>query len=110
MKCRCGIEAEMLFEREIQVPADMAGSLLRCWRCPVCAEQFHSIEGPLGAGGMMRTVNEHEAAAILGKSVYTLRNERAQRRSSVPYVRQGRKIGYLLCDLAEHLMAHRVLK
>lgn len=110
MKCRCGHEAEMLFEREIQVPADMAGNLLRCWRCPVCAEQFHSIEGPLEAGGAMRVVDEHEAAAILGKSVCTLRNERAQRKSSVPYVRQGRRIGYLLCDLAEYLMAHRVVE
>lgn len=100
----------MIFEREVQVPTDMAGNLLRCWRCPACETRFHTVEGPLTAGGAMRVVNEHEAAMILGKSVYTLRNERAQNRSPVPYIKQGHKVGYLLSDLAEYLMAHRVLK
>lgn len=99
----------MLYEHEIQVPADIAGGIVRCWRCPVCAEKFHSIEGPLEAGGAMRVVSEREAAIILGKSAYTLRNDRLQGRSSIPYVRQGRRIGYLLCDIAEYIMANRVV-
>jgi hypothetical protein len=82
---------------------------LRAWHCPRCQALFHTIEGPLTAGGALRVIDERQAAAILGKSALTLRNERVQGRSRVPFVRQGRRIGYLLSDLAEYIMAHRVM-
>jgi len=106
--CKCGAEASLEKEHPIQVPADLDGCILRVWACPECNARFHTIEGRLETATGMRVVNEFEAAAILGKSVHTLRNERAGNRSPVPWVKQGRRIGYLLSDLAEHLMACRV--
>ena len=111
MKCRCGNEARLLAERTIQVPAIHAGKIVRAWSCDQCQAQFHTIEGPLTAGqdlGII-VVDEHDAAEILGKSVYTLRNERSKKQSPVPFVKQGRRVGYLLADLAEYLLANRVM-
>lgn len=111
MKCRCGNEARLLAERTIQVPAIHAGKIVRAWSCDQCQAQFHTIEAPLTAGQDLgiQVVDEYAAAEILGKSVNTLRNERAQKCSPVPFVKQGRRVGYLLADLAEYLLANRVL-
>jgi hypothetical protein len=52
-------------------------------------------------------VNEHEAAALLGRSVQSLRNWRHLRKGPA-YVRQGRSISYLIEDLYAFLRAGRI--
>ncbi|MFH1984797.1 MAG: hypothetical protein ABIL58_23395 [Pseudomonadota bacterium] len=110
MICQCGLEAEFTGETTLRVPVAHAGKKVRAWRCQ-CGAVFHTIEGridgPRDLG--ITVVDEHEAAEILGKSVYTLRNERSQQRSPVPFVRQGRRVGYLLCDLSDYLLSRRVM-
>ena len=52
-------------------------------------------------------VNEHEAAALLGRSVQSLRNWRHLRRGPA-YTKQGRSVSYLVADLHSYLQACRI--
>jgi phage terminase Nu1 subunit (DNA packaging protein) len=52
-------------------------------------------------------VNERQAAALLGRSVQTLRNWRQDRRG-LPYVKQGRSVSYLVADIQSFLQANRI--
>jgi len=54
-----------------------------------------------------QAVDERQAAAILGKAVQTLRNDRHRRRG-VPYVKMGRSVRYLMADLMDYLQKHRI--
>lgn len=56
---------------------------------------------------ILQAVGEHTAAAILKKSVQTLRNDRHLRKG-VPYVKMGRSVRYLLKDINDYLMKHRI--
>lgn len=54
-----------------------------------------------------QAVDEHRAAAILHKSVQTLRNDRHLRKG-VPYVKMGRSVRYLISDIEAYLQKHRI--
>ena len=54
-----------------------------------------------------QAIDEHEAAAILNKSVYTMRNERFLRKGC-PYVKMGRSVRYLIEDIREYLIKNRI--
>ncbi len=52
-------------------------------------------------------IDERKAAAILGKAVQTLRNERFQRKGC-PYVKLGRSVRYLTTDIKDYLLKNRI--
>src|SRR5205085_11532872 len=56
--------------------------------------------------GQLRLVDEHEAAAILGLSVKTLRRWRWAGRE-VPFIKLGGAVRYSLDDLNEYIDGHR---
>ena len=66
-----------------------------------------SIPQTNGDYGTVQAVGEHTAAAILEKSVQSLRNERHLGRG-LPYVKIGRSVRYLLSDIREYLQRHRI--
>ena len=54
-----------------------------------------------------QAVDEHEAAKVLAKSVFTLRNERFLKKGC-PYVKLGRSVRYLISDLNSYLAQNRI--
>ncbi|MBW1930969.1 MAG: helix-turn-helix domain-containing protein [Deltaproteobacteria bacterium] len=57
---------------------------------------------------MTKTVNEIDAARMLGLSVQTLRNYRYLR-TGPPYLKLGRAVRYLVEDLEKYLAARRIV-
>lgn len=53
-------------------------------------------------------MTEKQAAAYLTLSASTLRNDRANRRLSIPFRRLGRRVVYARTDLDSYLARHRV--
>ena len=56
----------------------------------------------------LQAVDEHQAAAIMKKSVHSLRNERFLGKGC-PYVKDGRSVRYLLGDISTHLHKNRIV-
>lgn len=54
-----------------------------------------------------RYVNEKQVDAITGRSVYTLRNDRAKNQG-IPYVKNGRQVRYSLRDVIAFMEARKV--
>jgi len=52
---------------------------------------------------------EKEAAQYLNLSPSTLELDRRIGRLRIPYIKIGKRIGYLFCDLDKWIEAHRVL-
>ena len=55
----------------------------------------------------LKVVDEKQAAAIMGRSIQTLRNDRHLRRG-VPYCKLGRSVRYLLSDIHAYLLERRI--
>jgi hypothetical protein len=53
------------------------------------------------------SVDEHQVARILGKSVQTLRNERHLRKGC-PYLKLGRSVRYRIEDVIGYMEKHRI--
>ncbi|MFH2046070.1 MAG: helix-turn-helix domain-containing protein [Pseudomonadota bacterium] len=52
-------------------------------------------------------INEKEAAKIIGKSVFTLRNDRFMSRG-LPFIKIGRSVRYRLKDIESFIDSHRI--
>lgn len=55
----------------------------------------------------VRWLNEKQVAAITGLSVFTLRNDRCQKRR-IPYYKVGRSVRYLYNDIIEFMGKHMI--
>jgi Helix-turn-helix domain len=55
-----------------------------------------------------RAVNEAEASRLLGQAVQTLRNHRHLGKGC-PYIRHGRSIRYLVSDIRQYNLGHRIV-
>jgi hypothetical protein len=54
-----------------------------------------------------RYLNEKQVDAITGRSVFTLRNDRAKNQG-IPYVKNGRQVRYSLKDVIEFMEKRKV--
>ena len=64
-----------------------------------------SLMDPLSSG--VQAVDERKAAAIMSKSVQSLRNERFIGKGC-PYLKLGRSVRYLVSDIQDYLTRNRV--
>jgi len=55
----------------------------------------------------LKVVDEKQAAAIMGRSIQTLRNDRHLRRGC-PYLKIGRSVRYTISDIHDFLMERRI--
>lgn len=55
----------------------------------------------------LKVVDEKQAAAIMRRSIQTLRNDRHLRRGC-PYLKIGRSVRYLLSDIHNYLAERRI--
>jgi hypothetical protein len=54
-----------------------------------------------------KAINEYDAAKIVGKAVQSLRNDRHLCKG-LPYIKMGKSVRYLIADINEYLLAHRI--
>lgn len=57
--------------------------------------------------GENRYLNERQVEAITGRSVFTLRNDRAKNQG-IPYVKNSRQVRYSLKDVIQFMEARKV--
>jgi len=56
----------------------------------------------------LHAVDEHEVSRMTGLAVQTIRNQRCSRKNTIPYLKIGRSVRYLVKDVFEYLEKHRI--